>query len=111
MIRCGRSANIELFEYDAPDQNTTFPKNSDWAGHHIAFYVNDIAAAVAYMQSKGVEKLLGPLPVTEGPAAGQSINYFRAPFGTYIELISYPKGMAYEETAETPLWDPRDNKH
>ena len=52
-----------------------------------------------------------PLAVTDGPAAGQSISYFRAPFGTYIELISYPKGMAYEETAETPLWDPRDNKH
>ena len=67
MIRCGRSANIELFEYDAPDQRRTFPKNSDWAGHHIAFYVTDIDAAVAYMQSKGVEKLLGPLAVTDGP--------------------------------------------
>ena len=44
------------------------------------------------MQSKGVEKLLGPLAVTDCPAAGQSINYFRAPFGTYIELISYPQG-------------------
>ena len=110
MIRCGKSANIELFEYDAPDQRRTFPKNSDWAGHHIAFYVTDIDKAVAYMQSKGVQKLLGPLAAIDGPAAGQSINYFRAPFGTYIELISYPKGMAYEETAETPLWDPRDNR-
>ena len=62
------------------------------------------------MQPKGVEKLLGPFPVTDGPAAGQTINYFRAPFGTYIELISYPNGMAYEATAETPLWDPRDNR-
>jgi catechol 2,3-dioxygenase-like lactoylglutathione lyase family enzyme len=110
MIRCGRSANIELFEYDAPDQLTTFPKNSDWSGHHIAFYVADIDAAVAHMVANGVEKLLGPLPVTEGPAAGQTINYFRAPFGTYIELISYPDGMAYEQTAATPLWDPRDNR-
>jgi catechol 2,3-dioxygenase-like lactoylglutathione lyase family enzyme len=110
LLRCGRSANIELFEYEAPDQNRTFPKNSDWAGHHVAFYVTDIHAAVAYMESRGVEKLLGPLPVTEGPAAGQTINYFRTPFGTYLELISYPHGMAYEETAETKLWDPRDNR-
>jgi catechol 2,3-dioxygenase-like lactoylglutathione lyase family enzyme len=51
MVRCGRSANIELFKYTAPDQRTTFPKNSDWAGHHIAFYVTDIDAAVAYMVS------------------------------------------------------------
>jgi catechol 2,3-dioxygenase-like lactoylglutathione lyase family enzyme len=109
MIRCGRSANVELFEYTAPDQNRTFPKNSDWDGHHIAFYVNDIDAAVAHMQAQGVEKLLGPLAVTEGPAAGQSINYFRAPFGTYIELISYPKGMAYERETRKPLWSPKRN--
>jgi catechol 2,3-dioxygenase-like lactoylglutathione lyase family enzyme len=109
MVRCGRSANIELFEYDAPDQNRTFPRNSDWAGYHIAFYVRDIDAAVAHMQSKGVQKFLGPLPVTEGPAAGQTINYFRAPFGTYIELISYPQGMAYEADPGRPLWSPKRN--
>ncbi|HSO01677.1 MAG TPA: VOC family protein [Gaiellaceae bacterium] len=109
MIRCGRSANIELFEYDAPDQTTTLPKNSDWAGHHVAFYVDDIDAAVAHMAAHGVEKLLGPLPVTDGPAAGQTINYFRAPFGTYIELISYPHGMAYESEPSRPLWSPKRN--
>ena len=108
-IRCGRSASIELFEYDAPDQATTLPKNSDWAGHHVAFYVDDIDAAVAHMVRHGVQKLLGPLPVTDGPAAGQVINYFRAPFGTYIELISYPSGMAYEDDPGRPLWSPKRN--
>jgi catechol 2,3-dioxygenase-like lactoylglutathione lyase family enzyme len=110
LLRCGKSANIELFEYEAPDQRTDLPRNSDYAGHHVAFYVDDIDAAVAHMVAHGVEKLLGPLPVTDGPAAGQTINYFRAPFGTYVELISYPQGMAYEETAATPLWDPRKNR-
>jgi catechol 2,3-dioxygenase-like lactoylglutathione lyase family enzyme len=109
MIRCGRSANIELFEYESPDQNQTFPKNSDWGGHHIAFYVTDIDLAVSDLVSKGVEKLFGPLPVTDGPAAGQSINYFRTPFGTYIELISYPDGMAYEDDPGRPLWSPKRN--
>ena len=96
MVRCGRSANIELFHYTAPDQRSDPPKNSDWAGYHIAFYVTDIDAAVEYMATHGAQKLAGPLPVTEGPAAGQTINYFKTPFGTYIELISYPNGMAYE---------------
>jgi catechol 2,3-dioxygenase-like lactoylglutathione lyase family enzyme len=110
VLRIGRSANIELFQYEAPDQDRTFPKNSDWSGHHIAFYVTDIAAAVDYMVSKGVQKFLGPLPVTDGPAAGQSINYFRTPFGTYIELISYPDGMAYEHAPHVePLWSPKEN--
>jgi catechol 2,3-dioxygenase-like lactoylglutathione lyase family enzyme len=110
MLRIGRSANIELFRYDAPDQRRTFPRNSDWTGHHIAFYVTDIADAVEYMASRGVQKFLGPVPITDGPAAGQTINYFRTPFGTYIELISYPKGMAYEHQRHVePLWSPKEN--
>jgi catechol 2,3-dioxygenase-like lactoylglutathione lyase family enzyme len=108
MVRCGRSANIELFEYTAPGQRRTPPLNSDWSGSHIAFYVTDIGAAVAYMETRA-EKLAGPLPVTEGPAAGQTINYFQTPFGTYVELISYPQGMAYERDSSRPLWSPKRN--
>ncbi|MGH3071778.1 MAG: VOC family protein [Gaiellaceae bacterium] len=110
LVRCGNGPSIELFQYTAPDQDRTFRKNSDFGGKHIAFYVRHIGKAAAHLEARGVEKLLGPLPVTDGPAAGQTINYFRAPFGTYIELISYPKGMAYEQTAPIPLWDPRDNR-
>jgi catechol 2,3-dioxygenase-like lactoylglutathione lyase family enzyme len=110
VLRLGRSANIELFQYQAPDQRRTHPRNSDWSGHHVAFYVTDIDAAVAHMVSKGVEKFLGPFSLTDGPAAGQSINYFKTPFGTYIELISYPKGMAYERQHHVkPLWSPKRN--
>jgi len=109
-VRGGNGPNVELFQYSAPGQDRTFRKNSDWGGKHIAFYVRHIEKAVEYMESKGVEKLLGPFPVTGGPAAGQTINYFRAPFGTFVELISYPQGMAYEATAPIPLWDPRDNR-
>jgi catechol 2,3-dioxygenase-like lactoylglutathione lyase family enzyme len=60
VLRIGRSANIELFEYSAPDQRRDHPRNSDWSGHHIAFYVEDIDEAVEYMRSRGVEKLQGP---------------------------------------------------
>jgi catechol 2,3-dioxygenase-like lactoylglutathione lyase family enzyme len=109
LLRIGHSANIELFQYEAPDQRRTHPRNSDWSGHHIAFYVTDIDAAVAYMESKGVQKFLGPFALTAGPAAGQAINYFKTPFGTYVELISYPNGMAYEVPGVKPLWSPKEN--
>ncbi|HEY1368904.1 MAG TPA: VOC family protein [Gaiellaceae bacterium] len=109
VLRIGRSANIELFQYEAPDQRQTHPRNSDWSGHHVAFYVTDIDRAVAYMESKGVQKFLGPFSLTDGPAAGQTINYFKTPFGTYVELISYPRGMAYERTTRKPLWSPKLN--
>ena len=111
MLRCGANgANVELFEWSSPDQDRTSPLNSDFAGSHIALYVEDIGAAAAAMKlGKGVRPFLGPFPVTGGPAAGQSINYFFSPqLGHHVELISYPNGMAYEETAETPLWSPRD---
>ena len=107
LLRCGMGSNIELFQYSAPDQRHAIPRNSDIGGHHIAFYVDDIVAAVAYLKGRGVTVLAGPLPVTEGPAAGQTINYFLAPWGLQLELISYPRGMAYEAGARTLLWSPK----
>ncbi|RWH71954.1 VOC family protein [Mesorhizobium sp.] len=107
MVRCGYGSNIELFKYTAPDQKDLTPKNSDIGGFHIAFYVDDVAAAKAYLDGKGVKTRLGPLPVKEGPAAGQTILYFQAPWGLQLEAISYPGGMAYEKGAETVLWSPK----
>jgi catechol 2,3-dioxygenase-like lactoylglutathione lyase family enzyme len=104
LMRCGFGSNIELFHYTAPDQKTVTPRNSDIGGHHIAFYVDDIDAAAAYLKDKGVRTLMGPLPVAEGPAAGQSILYFFAPWGLQLEAISFPQGMAYEKDGGPVLW-------
>lgn len=108
MVRCGYGSNIELFQYKSPDQDKAEPKNSDYGGHHIALYVDDIAKAAEYLRSKNVKTMQGPIPVSEGPAAGQSILYFLTPWGLQMELISYPKGMAYEKSAKTPLWSTTD---
>lgn len=104
LMRCGFGSNIELFSYDAPDQQTVRPRNSDIGGHHIAFYVDDIEAAAAYFKDKGIRTLMGPFPVNEGPAAGQSIIYFFAPWGLQMEAISFPDGMAYEKDGGPVLW-------
>jgi len=52
MVRCGYGSNIELFQYKSPDQAKTEPKNSDYGGHHIALYVDDIAKAAEYLHSR-----------------------------------------------------------
>lgn len=106
MMRCGEGSNIELFQYNSPDQNTAMPKNSDYGGHHIAFYVKDIKAAVDKARALGLKTFMGPFELKEGPAAGQSITYVLTPWGMQLELISYPNGMAYEKTAKTHLWAP-----
>ena len=109
-LRIGHSAGIELFDYHSPTQRHDVPLNSDWSGHHIAFYVTDIDDAVEYMDSRGVDRLFGPFTLTDGPAAGQSINYFRTPWGSFIEFISYPDGMAYQQVPSVhPLWSPKQN--
>ena len=56
--RGGNGPNVELFQYSAPDQDRSFRRNSDWGGHHIAFYVQHIDKAVEWMQRQGVTKLL-----------------------------------------------------
>jgi catechol 2,3-dioxygenase-like lactoylglutathione lyase family enzyme len=108
MVRCGYGSNIELFQYSAPDQKDMTPKNSDIGGYHIAFYVDDIKAAADYLKANNVRTFMGPLPVDQGPAAGQSILYFTAPWGLQFEAISYPKGMAYEKDGGPVLWSPKD---
>lgn len=107
LIRIGHGSNLELFEYEAPDQRHIEQKNSDIGAFHIGLYVEDIHAAKAYLDAEGIATRLGPLPITEGPNAGQSILYFQSPWGLQLEIISYPQGMAYEKTADTILWSPK----
>ena len=108
MVRCGAGSNIELFKYSAPDQKDMTPKNSDIGGMHIALYVDDVQKAKDYLDSKGVKTYQGPIPIGEGPAAGETILYFVAPWGLQFEAISYPKGLGYEKGASTVLWKPTE---
>jgi catechol 2,3-dioxygenase-like lactoylglutathione lyase family enzyme len=107
LMRCGNGANLEIFQYTAPDQATTPPRNSDIGGHHVAFYTTDMAAAVAYLEANGVKVLGAPTTMTEGPSTGETWVYFLAPWGMQLELVSYPDGKAYEAEFEDRLWDPR----
>ena len=107
MLRCGNGTNLEVFEYRSPDQNRRGPKNSDVGGHHLAFYVDDMDAAVAYLKSKGVRVLDTPSTFTEGPGKGLTWVYFLAPWGLQLEIVSFPQGMGYEQGLPRLLWDPR----
>lgn len=104
--RCGNSVNLEVFEYAPPHAQARQPQNSDIGGHHLAFYVEDIDVAVEYLRSHDVEVLAGPSE-SAGPAAGQRWVYFLSPWGMQFELVSFPRGKAYEETTGERLWMPR----
>ena len=107
MLRLGL-INVELIEYSSPDQVTRFPLTSDYGGHHLAVYVDDMIAAVDHLRSEGIEVLGEPMNL-RGPEAGPGAQfiYFRAPWGLFCELVSYPEGKAYESGASQRLFDPR----
>jgi catechol 2,3-dioxygenase-like lactoylglutathione lyase family enzyme len=96
LLRLG-NLNIELFEWDAPDQNRTMPKISDQGAYELCLYVDDIDQAADHLRAHGVE-ILGEKLELEGPEKGKDAYflYFRSPWGAMMELISYPHGRAYE---------------
>ncbi len=102
MLRCGNGANLELFEWSAPDQDRRQPRNSDHAGHHVSFYVDDIQAAADWLRNNGVDTYDGPFTTKDGDYAGQWVLYFRTPWGAHLELVSYPNGMGYQRRGAKP---------
>ena len=105
-LRCRNGSNFEIFEYESPDQRSTPPRNSDVGGHHLAFYVDDMAAALAHLRRHGVRILGEPTLRETGPSGGQTWVYFLAPWGMQLELVSYPRGKAYERETAHRLWRP-----
>ncbi|MFN8155874.1 MAG: VOC family protein [Candidatus Nanopelagicales bacterium] len=97
--RIGGQAVLEVFQYDAPDQAATGPRNSDVGGHHVALYVDDLDAAIAYLREQGVT-VLGEPTTSRGASEGQRWVYFLAPWGLQMELVSYPQGKAFDHHPE-----------
>ena len=81
------------------------PRNSDIGGHHLAFYVDDIDAAVDYLRAEGI-RVLGEPTASRNASEGQRWVYFLSPWGMQFELVSFPNGKAYESDAEVLLWNP-----
>lgn len=107
MLRLGPVTNVELFQYEAPDQNRKIPKNSDYGGHHLAFYVEDIEAAVEYLRAQPGVIVLGEVQTIEdGPIAGDRWVYFLAPWGMQLEILNMPSGMPYERYTSARRYGP-----
>lgn len=110
-LRCANGANVELFEFHAPEGagRDGFPRPSDFAMQHLAFYVDGLDAAAEHLRRHGAELLDGPNPLP-GPEAGEGNRfiYARTPWGMTVELISYPSTMAYRRHGDggAPRWKP-----
>jgi len=108
MIHAGTGASIEVFQYANSKGSSMQPHSDDVGATHIAFYTEDIAAAVAYLKGKGVTLLGEPFLMPSGDTAGESWVYFLTPWGSKLELVSYPEGKGYEKSKPSvTLWSPK----
>lgn len=84
--------NLELFEWDAPDQDETPPNNSDIGATHLALQVDDIDTATERMASrKDVEVLDEPQTNEDGPTAGLTYVYCRVEWGSTLDSSKHPR--------------------
>ena len=107
VLKVANGPVLELFEFTAPDQDTRQPRNSDYGGWHMAFYVEDIEKALVALKAHDVTIQSGPVTMTEGPSAGMQWLYFQAPWGQQLELVSYPGGIAAYNEKRLEVWRPR----
>ncbi|MDY8023772.1 hypothetical protein [Paenibacillus polymyxa] len=80
---------------------------ADYGLQHFAIYVDDMEVAAARFQQAG-GTLLSPPHALTGFEAGtrNQFVYGRSPWGTIIELISYPDGILYPQESEAYRWTP-----
>ena len=89
-FRLGNGTNIELFDYDAADGQTPQPRNSDIGGHHLALYVDDLDAAVAYLRAHDVE-IMGEPVASAGAVGGSALALLPQPVGNAVRARQLPR--------------------
>lgn len=107
MLRCGPATNLELFQWESPDQNTVLPKNSDVGAMHIGLQVDNIEEALDVLEAHDdIDVLEGPQTNEDGPTAGLTYIFCRTPWGFQLELLEAPEEMPYTEDTEAELYGP-----
>lgn len=106
LLRIGASAGIELFQIEGADQAPA-AGIADLGLQHIAIHTDDIDAAASRFEAAGGTLLSDPHPLAnQEDRPGNRGVYGRTPWGTLIELIQLPGGVAYRDDATLPRWKP-----
>lgn len=104
MLKLPNGPGLELFEYERTEQ--TGPVDSaDIGWTHIAIYVEDVEKALAKVEKSGGKRYADPQPLS-GLEAGQGnvFCYAQTPWGSTLELISYPTPQPYQEITSKQKW-------
>ncbi|MCO6749139.1 glyoxalase [Streptomyces sp. CAI-21] len=105
MLALPDGPGIELFAYDPPGRSPALPHDLGW--QHLALYVDDLDTTLARAVEAGAHPLAPPHPLP-GPEAGPAnrFAYLRTPWGSTLELVTYPDPQPYEEETDRRRWRP-----
>lgn len=103
MLALPNGAGIELFEFDGPQRPAATPADLGW--QHVGVYVDDVDAALDSVEAAGGVLNADPQPLN-GPESGRRnrFAYARTPWGSTLELISYPDPQPYVAQAPRQKW-------
>jgi catechol 2,3-dioxygenase-like lactoylglutathione lyase family enzyme len=101
--------NLSLAEATYPGQRALWPMMLDVGGWHLAGYVDDMDAAMEFLDRSDVY-VLGPgkKPTTNAPEVGEGsfACHCMTAWGFHFELLTYPNGRAYMADFDRRLWNP-----
>ncbi|MBP3078070.1 glyoxalase [Streptomyces sp. 604F] len=105
MLALPDGPGIELFAYHPPGRPPALPSDLGW--QHLALYVDDLDAALTRAVEAGARPLAPPHPLP-GPEAGPAnrFAYLRTPWGSTLELVTYPDPQPYEQETQQRRWRP-----
>jgi len=106
MLALPGGPGIELFAFDHVDQDDpAVPSDLGW--QHLALYVDDLDATLERVVTAGATAPGEPRPLP-GPEAGDRNRfvYVRTPWGSTVELLTYPDPQPYEEQTSRRRWHP-----
>jgi len=107
MLALPNGPGIELFEMHGPEQGMP-ARASDFGLQHFALYVDDFESAITAFTRAGGEIFTEPEPLSF-PAergTGNAFCYGQTPWGSIIELISWPTPMPFEKETNLRRWKP-----
>ncbi|PZF58780.1 glyoxalase [Curtobacterium sp. MCSS17_008] len=106
MIALPEGPGLELFEYRGPDQRgAAHPSDLGW--QHLALYVDDLDAALARAEVAGAVRNSDPRALRgEEAGEGNRFVYTRTPWGSTLELVTYPTPQPYLLHAPRAKWAP-----
>jgi catechol 2,3-dioxygenase-like lactoylglutathione lyase family enzyme len=110
LLRLGDGPSLELFQIADATQRSAAAL-PDFGLQHFAVYVDDLDDAAARFEAAGGELLSSPNPAS-GAEAGPRNRwlYGRAPWGSLIELITYPNGVRAPDSSPGRWTPPRKRR-